>query len=141
MRKLRKKPQPLQIDDINIIDQQKTKKAITAAAIGNAIEWFDFGVYGFVAFALGKVFFPHASPSIQMISALATFSIPFIFRPLGGLFFGVLGDKYGRQKILAITIIIMSLSTFGIGLIPSYASIGLWALSCCLLSKLHKVSR
>ena len=127
MRKLRKKPQPLQIDDINIIDQQKTKKAITAAAIGNAIEWFDFGVYGFVAFALGKVFFPHASPSIQMISALATFSIPFIFRPLGGLFFGVLGDKYGRQKILAITIIIMSLSTFGIGLIPSYASIGLWA--------------
>jgi MHS family proline/betaine transporter-like MFS transporter len=87
------------------------------------------------------VFFPHASPSIQMISALATFSIPFIFRPLGGLFFGVLGDKYGRQKILAITIIIMSLSTFGIGLIPSYASIGLWSLSCCLLSKLHKVSR
>ncbi|STM48645.1 proline/glycine betaine transporter [Escherichia coli] len=87
---------------------------------GNAMEWFDFGVYGFVAYALGKVFFPGADPSVQMVAALATFSVPFLIRPLGGLFFGMLGDKYGRQKILAITIVIMSISTFCIGLIPSY---------------------
>jgi MHS family proline/betaine transporter-like MFS transporter len=132
----RRKRKPIGIDDINIIDQQKTKKAITAAALGNAIEWFDFGVYGYVAYVLGKVFFPHASPSLQMIAALATFSVPFIFRPLGGVFFGRLGDKYGRQKVLAVTIIIMSLSTFAIGLIPSYASIGIWAPILLLLVKI-----
>jgi MHS family proline/betaine transporter-like MFS transporter len=65
-----------------------------------------------------------------MIAALGTFSVPFLIRPLGGLFFGMLGDKYGRQKILAITIVIMSISTFCIGLIPSYA-IGIWAPICC----------
>jgi MHS family proline/betaine transporter-like MFS transporter len=112
------------------------KKAITAAALGNAMEWFDFGVYGFVAYALGKVFFPNADPSVQMIAALATFSVPFLIRPLGGLFFGALGDKFGRQKILAATIVIMSLSTFAIGLIPSYASIGIWAPILLLLAKM-----
>ncbi len=77
------------------------EKAITAASLGNAMEWFDFGVYGFVAYALGKVFFPDADPSVQMIAALGTFSVPFLIRPLGGLFFGMLGDKYGRQKNLS----------------------------------------
>ncbi|MFX9776896.1 MFS transporter, partial [Acinetobacter baumannii] len=74
--------------------------------------------------------------SVQMIAALATFSVPFIFRPLGGLFFGHLGDKYGRQKVLAITVIIMSISTFGIGLIPSYETIGLWAPILLLIVKI-----
>lgn len=101
----------MQINDITIIDDAKLKKAITAAALGNAMEWFDFGVYGFVAFALGQVFFPGADPGIQMIAALATFSVPFLVRPLGGIFFGALGDKYGRQKVLSVTIIIMSVST------------------------------
>ncbi len=113
--------------DVTIIDDGKLRKAITAASLGNAMEWFDFGVYGFVAYALGKVFFPGADPSVQMVAALATFSVPFLIRPLGGLFFGMLGDKYGRQKILAITIVIMSISTFCIGLIPSYDTIGIWA--------------
>ncbi|MCH4244598.1 glycine betaine/L-proline transporter ProP [Acinetobacter gerneri] len=135
MRGFRRKTKPIELDDINIIDQEKTRKAITAAALGNAIEWFDFGVYGYVAYVLGKVFFPDASPSVQMIAALATFSVPFIFRPLGGLFFGRLGDKYGRQKVLAITIIIMSLSTFGIGLIPSFETIGIWAPILLLIVK------
>ncbi|KAA8735684.1 glycine betaine/L-proline transporter ProP [Acinetobacter qingfengensis] len=136
MSAFRRKRKPIGIDDINIIDNDKTKKAITAAALGNAIEWFDFGVYGYVAYVLGKVFFPNASPSIQMIAALATFSVPFIFRPLGGLFFGRLGDKYGRQHVLAITIIIMSLSTFGIGLIPSFETIGIWAPILLLIVKI-----
>ncbi|MEB3754137.1 glycine betaine/L-proline transporter ProP [Acinetobacter sp. MD2(2019)] len=136
MRPFKKRTKPLQIDDIAIVDYEKTKKAIKAAALGNAIEWFDFGVYGYVAYVLGKIFFPHSSPSVQMIAALATFSIPFIFRPLGGLFFGRLGDKYGRQKVLAMTIIIMSVSTFGIGLIPSYESIGIWAPLLLLIVKI-----
>ncbi|PLP49500.1 proline/betaine transporter, partial [Klebsiella pneumoniae] len=103
----RKKIKPITLKDVTIIDDGKLKKAITAASLGNAMEWFDFGVYGFVAYALGKVFFPDANPSVQMIAALGTFSVPFLIRPLGGLFFGMLGDKYGRQKILAITIVIM----------------------------------
>ena len=127
---------PLKLNDITIIERADTKKAISAAALGNAIEWFDFGVYGFVAFALGKIFFPDASPSVQTIAALGTFSVPFIFRPLGGLVFGALGDKIGRQRVLAMTIIVMSLSTFGIGLIPSYDSIGIWAPIILLLLKI-----
>lgn len=127
---------PLHIDDITVIDDSKLKKAVTAAALGNAMEWFDFGVYGFVAFALGKVFFPDASPAVQTIAALGTFSVPFLVRPLGGVFFGVMGDRFGRQKVLSLTIIIMAISTFCIGLIPAYASIGLWAPILLLLCKL-----
>ena len=127
---------PLEIGDITVIDNSKLKKAVTAAALGNAMEWFDFGVYGFVAFALGKVFFPDASPAVQTIAALGTFSVPFLARPLGGVFFGVMGDRFGRQKVLSLTIIIMAISTFCIGLIPSYASIGIWAPILLLLCKL-----
>ncbi len=83
-----------------------------------------------------NLYFPDANPSVQMIAALGTFSVPFLIRPLGGLFFGMLGDKYGRQKILAITIVIMSISTFCIGLIPSYATIGIWAPILLLLCKM-----
>ncbi len=136
MRKKKKAVQPLHLNDITIIENQKLKKAITAAALGNAMEWFDFGVYGFMAYVLGRVFFPDMSPSVQLIAALATFSVPFLVRPLGGIVFGVLGDKLGRQKILAVTIIIMSVSTFAIGLIPSYASIGIWAPILLLIAKL-----
>ncbi|WP_163886198.1 glycine betaine/L-proline transporter ProP, partial [Providencia stuartii] len=132
----KKKEKPLNINDITIIDDGKLKKAITAASLGNAMEWFDFGVYGFLAYVLGQVFFPGASPSVQMIAALATFSVPFLVRPLGGVVFGILGDKYGRQKVLAVTIIIMSISTFSIGLIPSYETIGIWAPILLLLAKL-----
>ncbi len=136
MKSRKKRVQPIGLKDITIVDDAKMRKAITAAALGNAMEWFDFGVYGFVAYALGKVFFPNADPSVQMIAALATFSVPFLIRPLGGLFFGALGDRFGRQKILAATIVIMSLSTFAIGLIPSYASIGIWAPILLLLAKM-----
>jgi MHS family proline/betaine transporter-like MFS transporter len=126
----------LTLDDITIVDQSKLKKAVTAAALGNTMEWFDFGVYGFVAFALGKVFFPEVSPAIQTIAALATFSVPFLIRPLGGLFFGIMGDRFGRQKVLSLTIIIMAASTFCIGLIPGYNSIGILAPILLLLCKL-----
>lgn len=136
MKLRRKRVKPIGLKDITIIDDTKLRKAITAAALGNAMEWFDFGVYGFVAYALGQVFFPDASPGVQMVAALATFSVPFLIRPLGGMFFGALGDRYGRQKILAITIVIMSISTFAIGLIPSYASIGIWAPILLLIAKM-----
>ncbi|WP_028358291.1 glycine betaine/L-proline transporter ProP [Brackiella oedipodis] len=133
----RKKREPISIDDITIVDDKSVRKAITAASLGNALEWFDFGVYGFLATVLGQMFFPGSDPSIQLIAALATFSLPFVLRPLGGLIFGVLGDKYGRQKVLSTTIVMMTISTAGIGLIPSYhnfESWGLWGIIApCLL--------
>ncbi len=119
----------------SVIDNAKLKKAITAAALGNAMEWFDFGVYGFVAYALGGIF-PQRVTGTQTIAALATFSVPFLVRPLGGLFFGVMGDRFGRQKVLSLTIIIMAASTFCIGLIPSYTTIGIWAPILLLICKL-----
>lgn len=131
-----KRYQPLELRDITIIKDDKFKKAISAAALGNAIEWFDFGVYGFLAYVLGKVFFPSASPGVQLVASLATFSVPFLVRPIGGIFFGILGDKFGRKKILAITIVLMSASTFAIGLIPSYEVIGIWAPILLLIAKL-----
>lgn len=136
MRGFRKKAKPVDIADVSIVDPNKSKQAIRAAALGNAIEWFDFGVYAYVATVLGKVFFPNASPGIQLVAALATFSVPFLFRPLGGILFGRLGDKYGRQKVLATTIILMTLSTCAIGLLPSYATIGIWAPILLLVIKI-----
>jgi MHS family proline/betaine transporter-like MFS transporter len=127
---------PLTLSDVTVIEDSKLKKAITAAALGNAMEWFDFGVYGFVAATVGKVFFPDVSPAVQTIAALATFSVPFLVRPLGGIFFGAMGDKFGRQKVLSLTIIIMAVSTFCIGLIPGYGTIGLWAPVLLLICKL-----
>ncbi len=72
----KEKVKPITLRDVTIIDDGKLRKAITAASLGNAMEWFDFGVYGFVAYALGKVF-SGADPSVQMVAALATFSVPF----------------------------------------------------------------
>lgn len=127
---------PIRITDIPIVPKSEMRRVVTASALGNAVEWFDFGVYGFLAVTLGNIFFPNASPSIQLIASLATFSVPFLFRPLGGLIFGYLGDKYGRKSILSFTIIMMSISTFAIGLIPSYATIGIAAPLLLLAAKI-----
>ena len=77
----RKKVKPITLRDVTIIDDGKLRKAITAASLGNAMEWFDFGVYGFVAYALGKVFFPGADPSVQMVdSSLVCWAINMVAR-------------------------------------------------------------
>lgn len=109
------------------VDNGEVKKAVGAAAMGNCLEWFDFGVYSYLAVTIGKVFFPSDNPTTETLAAFAVFAVAFLVRPLGGLFFGPLGDKVGRSKILAATIIMMSGATFVIGLLPSYATIGIWA--------------
>ncbi|MDQ8727220.1 MFS transporter [Bradyrhizobium sp. LHD-71] len=109
-----------------VVDEQEVKRAVRATAMGNAMEWFDFGIYSYLAVVLGKVFFP-GSGDQSLIYSLATFSIAFLVRPIGGFVFGMLGDRIGRRGVLAATIIMMAVATFSIGLIPSYASIGIWA--------------
>ncbi|MFI7340263.1 MFS transporter [Streptomyces sp. NPDC050085] len=113
--------------NVTVTDPSLVKRAVKAAALGNAMEWFDFGVYGYLTATLGHVFFPTASSSAQVLSTLGTFAAAFLVRPIGGAFFGPLGDRIGRQKVLAITMIMMAAGTFAIGLIPSYDTIGVWA--------------
>ncbi|EPJ41606.1 putative proline/betaine transporter [Streptomyces afghaniensis 772] len=110
-----------------VTDPALVKRAVKAAALGNAMEWFDFGVYSYIAVTLGKVFFPSGNPTAQLLSTFGAFAAAFLVRPLGGMVFGPLGDRVGRQKVLALTMIMMAAGTFAIGLIPSYATIGVGA--------------
>lgn len=130
-----KRRRHLKVDEITVVDKPMLKRAVGAAALGNAMEWFDFGVYGYLAVTIGQVFFPSSNPTAQVIAAFATFTVAFLVRPLGGLVFGPLGDRYGRQKVLAFTMILMALGTFSIGLIPSYERIGIWAPVLLLLAR------
>jgi len=137
-RKSQKKNQKpeMTVDDITIVDRSMLKRAVGAAALGNAMEWFDFGVYSFLAVTIGKVFFPSGSPAAQLIATFAAFAAAFLVRPLGGMVFGPLGDRIGRQKVLAFTMIMMAVGTFCIGLIPSYESIGIAAPILLLVARL-----
>ncbi|CAM5235192.1 glycine betaine/L-proline transporter ProP [Streptomyces xanthochromogenes] len=123
----RRRNPALRRSDITVTDEAAVKRAVKATALGNAMEWFDFGVYSYLAVVIGKVFFSGAGDTMQVIASLATFAAAFLVRPLGGMFFGPLGDRVGRKKILALTMIMMAAATLSIGLIPSYATIGIWA--------------
>lgn len=113
--------------DITVTDEQAVKRAVKAASLGNAMEWFDFGIYSYLAVTLGHVFFPSGSDTTQLLSSFATFAVAFLVRPLGGMFFGPMGDRLGRKKVLALTMIMMAVGTFAIGLIPSHDTIGVGA--------------
>jgi MHS family proline/betaine transporter-like MFS transporter len=108
-------------------DASTLRRAIGASAMGNAVEWFDYGVYAYVAVYIGRAFFPSEDPTTSTLSSLAVFAISFLIRPIGGLVWGPLGDRVGRRAILAVTIILMSIATFAVGLLPGYATIGIWA--------------
>lgn len=102
------------------------QRAITASAIGNATEWFDYGLYAYGVSYISVALFPGEAEEATLF-ALATFAISFLVRPLGGLFWGPLGDRLGRKTVLAITILMMSGATLCVGLVPSYEAIGFWA--------------
>ena len=103
------------------------RRAIGASAMGNMTEWFDYGAYTYVAVYLQKVFFPSQDASAAALSTMLVFAVSFVVRPLGGLVLGPLGDRLGRQRVLATTIVMMAVSTFLVGLLPGYATIGIWA--------------
>jgi len=102
------------------------------------MEWFDFGVYSYVASTLGRTFFPSHNPTAQLLLSFGTFAVAFVIRPFGGLFFGPLGDKIGRKRVLVTTILLMAGSTFSIGLIPAYEKIGLWAPGLLIVARLFQ---
>lgn len=133
---LRRRKTTIRSEDVTVSDRPQVRRAVTAAALGNTMEWFDFGVYAYLAGTMGKVFFPASSPGVQVVSAFATFAAAFLVRPLGGLVFGPLGDRIGRQKVLAATMIMMAASTFAVGFLPSYDSIGVAAPVLLLVCRL-----
>jgi MHS family proline/betaine transporter-like MFS transporter len=108
-------------------DPRDVRRAVRGASIGNLVEWYDFAVYGFLATYIAEKFFPSGNETTALLNTFAIFAAAFFMRPLGGFFFGPLGDRIGRQRVLAIVILLMSVSTFIIGLVPSYAVIGVAA--------------
>ncbi|MFC3784732.1 MHS family proline/betaine transporter-like MFS transporter [Sphingopyxis italica] len=110
-------------------------RAVAASALGNAVEWFDYGIYAYGVTYISAALFPGDTEQ-AILFALATFAISFLVRPLGGLFWGPLGDRIGRKSVLAMTILLMAGATFAVGLIPSYANIGFWAPALLILLRM-----
>jgi MFS transporter, MHS family, proline/betaine transporter len=103
------------------------RRIVTAGVIGNVLEWYDFAVYGYFAATLGALFFPAGDPASQTLAAFATYAVGFLMRPVGAALFGHIGDRYGRARALVVSIALMAIPTVLMGLLPTYASIGIAA--------------
>ncbi|MDM7890815.1 MFS transporter [Curtobacterium caseinilyticum] len=117
-------PRRLRVSDVTVVDKSMMRRAVSGMVVGNTMEWYDVGVYGYLAVTMGKVFLPTAEPSVQILFSLGVFAATYVARPLGGIVFGRLGDRLGRQKVLATTLILMASSTFLIGVLPAWSTIG-----------------
>jgi len=104
-----------------------SRKAIIGVSVGNLLEWYDFGVYGFFAITMGKNFFAAGDPVASLLASFAVFGIGFVARPLGGFVMGFVADKRGRRSAMMITIMLMALGTLLIGIAPTYATAGVLA--------------
>ena len=117
-------------------ERKALRRAATASFLGNFVEWFDYAAYGYLATIIALTFFPQTDAATGLLATFAVFALSFIVRPIGGLVWGHFGDKYGRRSALAWSILIMTVSTFCIGLLPGYNHIGLWAPALLLLIRL-----
>ena len=125
--------------DLTPLQRATARRSVLGAAVGNAIEWFDYGIYGYLLVYISQLFFTFddgGDGALPRILALAGFAVSFLVRPLGGFVFGPLGDRIGRQKILVLTILLISGATAAIGLLPTYAQVGFWAPVLLLLLRL-----
>jgi metabolite-proton symporter len=103
-------------------------RVILAASVGSALEWYDFFLYGTAAaLVFGDIFFPKSDPIVGTMLAFLTFGVGFVVRPLGGILFGVMGDRFGRKPVLVATLLMIGVGTTAIGFLPTYAEIGFWA--------------
>ncbi|UWL61836.1 MHS family MFS transporter [Brucella pseudintermedia] len=118
-------------------DAKAMRRVALASAIGNTIEYYDFTLYATAtALVFNKIFFPSHDPLVGTLAAFATFFVGYCARPLGGILFGHFGDRIGRKTALLLTMIIMGVGTFLIGLVPSYDTIGIWAPITLLILRL-----
>ena len=112
-------------------------KVVFASLIGTAVEWYDFFLYGSAAaLVFGKLFFPESEPVTATLLAFGTYALGFVARPLGGVVFGHFGDRVGRKKMLVVSLMMMGVATFAIGLLPTYATIGVAAPILLLVCRL-----
>lgn len=113
-----------------------TSRLLAAGIAGNLLEWFDFAVYGFFAVTIGKLFFPEADPVAQVIAAFGVFAVGFLMRPIGGILLGHVGDKHGRHTAMVISVAAMAIPTFLVGVLPTYATLGIAAPILLLLLRM-----
>lgn len=106
---------------------QSTVKVIRAAILGTIVEYYDFGIYGYMAVMISTHFFVQGDPTAGLLNTFATFAVAFFLRVPGGIFFGHVGDKFGRKRALTWTILLMAIATAAMGALPTYATIGVWA--------------
>ena len=123
-------------EEVVVTEAPVVRRAIGAAAIGNITEWYDFGVYAYFEPTIKEVFFSDLPDTLGTIATFGLFAVAFLVRPFGGMFFGPLADRIGRNKVLATTMILMALGTFAIGCIPSKDAIGIAAPLLLLLARL-----
>ncbi|WP_336644852.1 MFS transporter [Microbacterium sp. USHLN186] len=110
------------------ISPDRQRRSMLGAFVGTAIEWYDFYIFGTAAaLVFGRVFYPEVAPGAALLASFATFWVGFLMRPVGGLVFGHFGDKLGRKNVLVITLMLMGLATTAIGLLPTFAQIGMAA--------------
>src|ERR1700754_4210579 len=103
-------------------------RVILAACIGSALEWYDFFLYGTAAaLVFGDLFFPKSDPLIGTLLSFLTFGLGFVVRPLGGILFGIMGDRSGPKPVLVATLLMIGIGTTAIGFLPTYAEVGYWA--------------
>lgn len=112
------------------------RKVVIASILGNAFEWFDFAIYGLFAATIAQLYFPAGDALASLMLTLATFGVGFAVRPLGGVLLGMYGDRAGRKKALSATIVLMAIGTGMIGLLPTYAAIGIAAPVLMVLARL-----
>ncbi len=112
------------------------RRAVTAAVVGNILEWYDFAVYAYMAAAIARHFFPADNETSSLLATFAAFGVGFVVRPLGGIVIGRLGDVRGRKAALIVTVVLMAAGTLAIGLIPSYETIGVMAPVLVVLARL-----
>lgn len=114
------------------------RKAITAGTIGNVLEWYDFGVYGYLVPVISQLFFPSGDPIVSLLSTFAVFGVGFVMRPVGSIVFGIYGDRHGRRKALSAVIFVMAVSTFVMGLLPTYEQAGILAPALLVVVRLFQ---
>ena len=112
----------------NMAPASSQRRVIAACLIGTSLEWYDFFIYGVAAaLVFNELFFPSFDPLVGTLLAFTTYAVGFIARPLGAVIFGHYGDKVGRKNVLVVTLLLMGIATFAIGLMPTYDAIGVWA--------------
>jgi MHS family proline/betaine transporter-like MFS transporter len=118
------------------VSSSERRKAVVAGVIGNALEWYDFGVYGYLVSTISLLFFPVGDPLVSRLLTFAVFGVGFVMRPVGSIVFGIYGDRAGRRKALSAVIFLMALSTFAIGLLPTYKQVGVLAPILLVIARL-----